>query len=252
MALDPCRPQEHGVALLACRRSGCAGLGTGALDLVPEPLEIASQSLAAILATWLGLTVVSRAPSQRGPRVFAWVTLLLLAWSVSILIERTSSDASVRALFNDLEDVSAFLLPPAALHIVLAFTIEGRYARWQTIVLTTGYVVAVVMGLHKIADPGHPVQLSLPRFEPPFASGEMLAWAWIGFRIAFFLIAIGLAAAAYMHAGSDRLRRRQTLAALWTVALASLGGTLRFLPREVGGPNSGHEPLRKPGRQGRR
>jgi pimeloyl-ACP methyl ester carboxylesterase len=47
----------------------------------------------AILATRLGLTVVSRAPHQRAPRVFAWVSLLLVAWSVSVLIERTTTAA---------------------------------------------------------------------------------------------------------------------------------------------------------------
>ena len=71
---------------------------TGAPSIFePEPLEIASQSLAAILATWLGLTVLSRAPRDRAPRVFAWVSLLLVAWSVSILVERTTSEPATRA-----------------------------------------------------------------------------------------------------------------------------------------------------------
>jgi hypothetical protein len=64
---------------------------------VPEPLEIASQSLAAIFATWLGLTVLSRAPRDRAPRVFAWVSLLLVTWSVSILVERTTIERAVTA-----------------------------------------------------------------------------------------------------------------------------------------------------------
>jgi hypothetical protein len=78
-------------------------------------LEITSQSLAAILATWLGLIVVSRAHEERAPRVFAWVRLLLLAWSVAILVERTTSDSVVAKNLNALEDVATFLLPAALL-----------------------------------------------------------------------------------------------------------------------------------------
>jgi hypothetical protein len=220
-----------------CRCDARRRLRTGALDLVPEPLEIASQSLAAILATWLGLTVLSRAPSQRAPRVFGWVTLLLLIWSVSILVERTTSSRDVATYFNSLEDVAAFLLPAAALHIVLAFTVEGPYAPWESAILTFAYLVGALMGAQQVLDPGHPVYVTAPRLEIPGISGVVLAWAWIGFRMAVFGVAIGLAARAYTRAGADRSRRGQTLAALVTVTLACIGGSLRFLPRDIGGPN---------------
>ncbi len=181
--------------------------------------------------------MVSRAPQQRAPRVFGWVTLLLLAWSVSVLIERTTTDHGVAASINAIEDVAAFLLPAAALHIVLAFTVEGPYPRWQTAVLTAAYAVGAVMGLQQIVDPDHPVYVTSPRLELPGIPGEVLGWAWIAFRIGVFGLAIGLAAGAYLAAGPDRGRRGQTLAALVTVSLACLGGTLRVLPREVSGPN---------------
>ena len=211
---------------------------TGAPSIFePEPLEIASQSLAAILATWLGLTVLSRAPRDRAPRVFAWVSLLLVAWSVSILVERTTSEPAVIANLNALEDVAAFLLPAAALHIILAFTVEGPYAAWQSVALSSAYAVGAVMGAQQLLDPAHPISVVAPRLELPGIPGELLAWGWIGLRIAIFALAIWLAVRAYAQANGDRSRRNQTLAALVTVALASVGGTLRFLPRDLGGPN---------------
>jgi len=200
-------------------------------------LEIASQSLAAILATWLGLTVVSRAPRDRAPRVFAWVSLLLVAWSVAILVERTTGDPGVAKSLNAVEDVAAFLLPAAALHIILAFTAEGPYPIWQSGALIVAYGVGVVMGIQQIIDPDHPLSVVAPRLEPSWVSGLVLAWAWIAFRIAVFALAVVLAARAFAGAGADRSRRNQTLAALVTIALASIGGTLRFLPRDLGGPN---------------
>ena len=200
-------------------------------------MEIASQSLAAILATWLGLTVVSRAPGERAPRVFAWISLLLVAWSVAILIERTTSDPVVAKTLNPLEDVAAFLLPAAALHIILAFTAEGPYPIWQSGALIVAYAVGATMGIQQILDPDHPLSVVAPRLEPSWISGLALAWAWIGFRIAVFALAVWLAARAYAGAGEDRSRRNQALAALVTIGLASVGGTLRFLPRDIGGPN---------------
>jgi hypothetical protein len=41
--------------------------------------------------------VLSRAPRDRAPRVFAWVSLLLVTWSVSILVERTTIERAVTA-----------------------------------------------------------------------------------------------------------------------------------------------------------
>lgn len=201
------------------------------------PLEIAAQGLAAILATWLGLTVLSRAPTERAPRVFGWVTLLLVVWSASILIERTTGDAAVAAFLNRFEDLAAFLLPAAALHIVLAFTVEGRYPRWPSVVLVIAYAVGALAGMQQLVDHDHPIAVSAPRFEPGLVSGELLGWAWIGFRIAVFLVAIGLAARAHLNARARGAHGGATLAALATITLASIGGTLRFLPPEVGGPN---------------
>jgi DNA-binding SARP family transcriptional activator len=201
-----------------------------------ESLEIASQSLAAVLATWLGLTVVSRAPTQRGARVFGWVSLLVLVWSAAILVQRTGTDADVAVVANAIEDVAAFLLPAAVLHVVLAFTIEGPYARWQKAVLIVAYAISALMALQQVVDPSHPVALLPPRFEPPLVSGFALAALWLGFRVAILALAIILTVRAYRRAGADRVRRGQALAALATVVLASVGGTLRFLPREIAGP----------------
>jgi DNA-binding SARP family transcriptional activator len=180
---------------------------------------------------------VSRAPHQRAPRVFAWVSLLLVVWSVAILVERTTSDRNVADSLNAAEDVAAFLLPAAALHIILAFTAEGPYAPWQSGTLVIAYALGAIMGFQQIMDPGHPVAVVAPRLEPSWLSGAALGWAWIGFRVALFALAVWLAARAFASAGQDLSRRNQTLAALVTITLASVGGTLRFLPREVGGPN---------------
>jgi hypothetical protein len=55
------------------------------VDLV---LEVAAHGLTAILATWLGLLVVSRARHSPGAPVFALLSLLLVIWSLAIIGQR--------------------------------------------------------------------------------------------------------------------------------------------------------------------
>ena len=53
-----------------------------------EQLEIVAHGVTAILATWLGLMVLTRAGRQPGARVFGFVTALLVVWSVAIIVQR--------------------------------------------------------------------------------------------------------------------------------------------------------------------
>ncbi len=201
-----------------------------------DQLELGAHVVTAILATWLGVTVFTRARSTPASRVFAWVTLLLALWSTAILVERLSPSPEIRTGFNALEDLAAFLLPAATLHIVLAFTVEDRRSTVQDAALAAAYVVGVVTAGQAILDPGHPIAVDPPRLEPGFVSGATLGWAFIAVRILIFGLAIAWSALPLRSAAGDRARQAQTLAALATVAVAALGGTLRLLPEAAGGP----------------
>ncbi len=201
-----------------------------------DQLELGAHVVTAILATWLGVTVITRARTNAASRVFAWVTLLLAIWSGAILVERLTPSADVQTAFNAIEDVAAFLLPAATLHIVLAFTVEGRRSVAQDVVLAAAYVVGVVTAGQAVLDPGRPIAVDPPHLELAFLSGADLGWAFIWIRIAIFALAIGWSVAAWRGAAGDRARSGQALAALATVSVAALGGTLRLLPETLGGP----------------
>jgi hypothetical protein len=47
---------------------------------MPGLLEVAAHGVTALLATWLGLTVLVRSPRRLSSRVFAFLTLLLVVW----------------------------------------------------------------------------------------------------------------------------------------------------------------------------
>ncbi len=201
-----------------------------------DQLELGAHVVTAILATWLGVTVFTRARSAPASRVFAWITFLLALWSTAIIVERLSPSGGVQTAFNALEDVAAFLLPAATLHIVLAFTVEGRRSGSQDAALIAAYVVGVVTAGQAVFDPGHPIAVDAPHLEPGFVSGDVLGWAFIGVRLAVFALAIGWSVAAWRSAAGDRARSGQIRAALATVALAAVGGSLRLLPVAAGGP----------------
>ncbi|MDQ2673637.1 MAG: hypothetical protein M3Y40_03185, partial [Chloroflexota bacterium] len=68
-----------------------------------ELLEIAAHGVTAILATWLGLLVLTRASRAPGAPIFSLLCLLLVGWSVAIIIQRLTDDSSIIAPANLLE-----------------------------------------------------------------------------------------------------------------------------------------------------
>jgi DNA-binding SARP family transcriptional activator len=190
----------------------------------------------AVLATWLGLLVVTRARRAPGSSVFGLLCLLLVTWSVAIIVQRLSADPGVRPFINFVEDASAFLLPPATTHIAIVVAIEGRRSRLATAVLVAGYALATLAIAQAGFDPAHPIQFGPPNFSPLGIDGVMVAWAFAIARLAVWGFGAGYLFVAFRSAGGDRARRRQLAVAVATVVLGVIGGMLRILPEEIGGP----------------
>ena len=206
------------------------------MNELSEPLEIGAHGVTAILSTWLGLLVVTRASRAPGAPVFAFLCLLLTAWSVAIIVQRITADPSVTPAVNMVEDVSAFLLPAVTLHIALVFAVEARRSPVANGLLVAGYVVAVLAAIQALVDPGHPIGFSPPYFAPFGLPDTAVAWAWALVRSVLFGAAIVYVYRALLGAGPDRARRRQLLFALATIVLGVVGGMARILPEEIGGP----------------
>ncbi|HET6746073.1 MAG TPA: histidine kinase N-terminal 7TM domain-containing protein [Candidatus Limnocylindria bacterium] len=196
----------------------------------PELLEIVAHGITAILATWLGLIVLTRAGRQPGARIFSFLTGLLVVWSVAITIQRLSPDVGVRQALNAIEDVAAFLLPAATLHIALSLTVEGRRSILQQTVLVGTYLLSAVVALGAVFFPDQQLAVTPPHFELPGISGEVFGWAWIVVRLLIFAAAHFWIIRALLGAGEDVARRRQLLATLATVFVGTVGGVLRILP----------------------
>ena len=198
---------------------------------LPKLLEIVAHGVTAILATWLGLIVLTRAGRQPGARIFALLTGYLVVWSVAIIAQRlTEQPGRVGGPLNAIEDVAAFLLPAGTLHIALSLAVEGKRSRVQQALLVATYAVSGAMAIGAVFFPDQQFAVSPPHLELPGIPGEVLGWAWIVARMLIFGAALYWIVRALAGAGADLARRRQLLAALMTVAVGALGGILRFLP----------------------
>ncbi|HET9417277.1 MAG TPA: hypothetical protein VFP30_07025 [Candidatus Limnocylindria bacterium] len=201
-----------------------------------ELLEIAAHGVTAILATWLGLLVVTRASRASGAPIFSTLCLLLVGWSVAIVIQRLTEDRSIIGPVNLVEDASAFLLPPVTTHLAISVAFEARRSSVATAVLAVGYVVAALAILQATLDPAHEIGFSANSFAPFGVSPAVAGWTFASLRLCVWLAGIGFLAGALRGFGIDHVRRRQLQFAIATIALGIVGGTARILPPEIGGP----------------
>ena len=192
--------------------------------------------MTAILATWLGLLVVTRGRRAPGARVFSFLCLLLVAWSVAIIVQRVGVQPDVHPLLNVVEDTAAFLLPAATLHIALSVAFEGRRAPTASALLIGAYGLSLATIVQAITDPAHPIAVNGPSWSPLGIPGSLLGWLFIAVRGLIFAAAVGYLVAALRRAGADLARQQQLKVALATVVLGVIGGMARILPEAYGGP----------------
>jgi DNA-binding SARP family transcriptional activator len=199
-------------------------------------LEVGAHGLTAILATWLGLLVLTRARQAPGANVFVLLSALLVAWSVAIIGQRLGANETMHPPLNAFEDFAAFLLPAATAHLGISVALEGRRSVSAIAVLAIGYGVGIAAGVQAAVDPSHPILPAPPHFEPFGLPGEVLGWGFIAVRAGVFAAGIGWLVAALARAGTDLARRRQLQVTLLTLALGIAGGMARILPEGLGGP----------------
>jgi hypothetical protein len=196
---------------------------------VPKTLEVVAQALSALLAVWLGITVATRSGLPVA-RVFTFLALALATWSSSIVVERLSTSADVRAMGRSIEDLAAALSIAALAHFALAVASGGHPSRRQLTLVALGYVVLVAFALPTILHFETQVSVAPPHFSMGPIPGALLGWGWIAARLVAIVLGVGWLLGAMRARDAGQLRRRQLRAAMATVLLAGFGASLRFLP----------------------
>lgn len=209
--------------------------GEEGLPSMTELLEIGAHGVTAILATWLGLLVATRAPRAPGAPIFSLLCFLLVTWSMAIIVQRLG-DPAIHVPMNLIEDASAFLLPPVTTHLAVSVAFEGRPTRLATLVLTIGYAVAALAIIQAAVDPAHEIGFHADGWAPLGLPPAVAAWTFAVARAAVWAAGIGFLVAGLRRSGTDVLRRRQLGFAIATIALGIIGGMARILPPEIGGP----------------
>jgi DNA-binding winged helix-turn-helix (wHTH) protein len=198
---------------------------------VTAVFELVAHGTTAILATWLGLIVVTRARRQPGARIFGAITASLVAWSAAIVIRQLSAEAGqLGGRLRALEDATSYLLVAFVLHLVLVLVVEGRRSTLQQVVLGVAYAVCGTAAVGVLLFPDQRLAVTPPHLELPGVSGDLLGWAWIGARVLILLAALAWIGLALRAAGGDEARHRLLRVTLATVAVATFGAILRFLP----------------------
>jgi DNA-binding SARP family transcriptional activator len=194
----------------------------------PQQLEIAAHSLIAVLGVWLGLTVLTRSRALAS-RIFAFLSLGLVVWSCAIILERLSSSVDAVRFGRAVEEMAAALIVPATAHLSLAIATEGHPGTGRRQVIGIAYLLSVLFALPGILTQT-PIQLGEPNLSIGPVPGNVLGWAWVIYRLGTLSIgAIWLLQALRASPPSDP-RRRQLGATLATVIVATVGGSIRFLP----------------------
>lgn len=195
----------------------------------PQQLEVAAQSLIAVLGAWLGLTVFTRSRALPG-RIFTFLSLSLCVWSSAIILQRLSSSVTAVQIGYAIEETAGALIVPATAHLSLAIATEGHPTGGRRWVIAALYPISLLFALPGIVDPANPVSLVAPHISLGPVSGELLGWAWIMSRLGTLLIGAIWLLEAFRGTQPADPRRRQLGVTLATVVVATIGGSIRFLP----------------------
>jgi len=198
------------------------------------PLQfILPDFLVAVLAAWLGATVLTRTRRDYPQLVFGILTLLAAIWGMSRVIFRLSGDGMIREVSDSITAGVATLLPAALLHMVLAYTVGRRTSRSQSALLVAAYASGLVIGYLSVSDRTRAIAISQPNRDLLGVSGTVVGWGWIVARSVVMAMAIWWAWRAWQAETPYGPRRGQLAATLAAVGCGALGGIIGILGRQV-------------------
>lgn len=195
------------------------------------PLVLFPTFVMAVLSSWLGLSLLGRAPRDPATQAFAWLCLHLTLYALSIALAGMSGVPAVRLTLERVQVVETVLLPPVWLHFIMVFTRVRRARAAQRWMLLGAYALGLAMALYALLSPAMLVVNEHVRFPP-----GLLAVLWTVHRAVPLLLSLVLVAASYQTARGDELeRRRRGLFAL-AACTGVVGALWSTLARETGSP----------------
>src|SRR5438094_6190587 len=113
-------------------------------------LTVLPAFLMAVLACWLGLSLLVRAPRDRPTQAFAWLCLHLTLYGLTIVLPDLSDARDVRRVLELVQVVETVLLPPVFFHFIMVLVGDGPAPRWQRAALAFFYASGLAMALYAV------------------------------------------------------------------------------------------------------
>lgn len=197
------------------------------MALTPELLEVLAHSLTAFLGVWLGLTVLTRSGTPAA-RVFGFLALALVAWSISIIVERLSLNTTAVQVGHTFEELAAAVIVPATAHVSLVVASEGHPSRRKLWAIAIAYVVNVLFALPGAFNAASPISIAEPNLSLGPIPGVVLGWAWIVVRLAILATAAAWLVGAVRRTKEGDPDRRRLAVTLVVIVLGGIGGSIRI------------------------
>jgi DNA-binding SARP family transcriptional activator len=205
---------------------------------MPHPLHYLPDALLVVVTSWLGLSLLVRAPHDRGSRVFAWFCLHLVLYGLSNLLPQLTSSEEVARLLSRGQLITSTLASIVFLHFITVLTAPppGTPPPWQRWIVAGFYAAGVLLGLYALLGPLPAPEQSAASWarwgDPRFPAGP-LSWAWIGLRVLPLLVALALMMLAYRSAPRDAQERRLRRIFLFTSLVGVVGALAVVAAREM-------------------
>ena len=107
----------------------------------------------AVLACWLGLSLLVRAPRDRPTQAFAWLCLHLTFYGLTTVLPDLTDAPDVRHVIELIQVVETLLLPPVFLHFILVLVADGPTPLWQYAALALFYATGLAMAGYALFGP---------------------------------------------------------------------------------------------------
>lgn len=173
--------------------------------------------LMAVLACWLGISLLVRSPRDLAAQAFACLCANLVLYSTTALISSIPHNPQITPLLNRLQLFETAFLPPLFLYFII---LVAQVRRWYTLqigLLILTCIVSVCFSAYALL--GNEPQLSA---SPPRFPAGWLTVLWLLLRFIPLIFALVLTAMSYAEARNDDLeRRRRALFAIAAVIAVS-------------------------------
>lgn len=192
------------------------------------PLDLFPAFLMGVLAAWLGLSLLARAPRDRAAQTFAWLCLHLTIYGLAVVISRITAAPGVRAIMERIEIVETVVLPPVWLLFIHVVVETQRFERLRQAALVFFSLTGAALAGYALFSPDMNLASTPPRFPNlPLVVASLLQ------RVVPLSFSLWLVFDSYVLAGEDQTERKRRGFFAVAVLIAVVGAFLASAAREA-------------------